>query len=60
MYIFHCVRKRDFDPSAAFCGEKHVKKCGFIHCSDLDTYYLVAPNFKDDVEWFTKIWYNLA
>lgn len=50
MYIFHCVRKRDFDPSAEFYGEESVKKCGFIHCSDIDTYYLVAPNFKDDYQ----------
>lgn len=50
MYIFHCVRKRDYDPTAKFYGEESVKKCGFIHCSDIDTYYLVAPNFKDDYE----------
>lgn len=50
MYIFHCVRKSDYDPSAEFYGEASVKKCGFIHCSDLDTYYLVAPNFRDDPE----------
>lgn len=35
MYIFHCVRKRDFDPSAVFYGEDRVKKCGFLHCSIL-------------------------
>lgn len=50
MYIFHCVRKCDYDPSAEFYGEASVRKCGFIHCSDIDTYYLVAPNFKDDYE----------
>ena len=50
MYIFHCVRKKDYDPSADLYGEASVNKCGFIHCSDLDTYYLVAPNFKDDPE----------
>lgn len=50
MYIFHCVRKRDYDPSAAFYGHASIARCGFIHCSDLDTYHLVAPNFKDDHE----------
>lgn len=35
MYIFHRVRKRDFDPSTAFYGEEHVKTCGFLHCSIL-------------------------
>ncbi len=29
-------------------GTKSLEKCGFIHCSDLDTYYMVAPNFKND------------
>ena len=50
MYIFHCVRKCDYDPDAEFYGDNSVRKCGFIHCSDIDTYYLVAPNFKDDYE----------
>ena len=50
MYIFHCVRKRGFDLTSEFYGEDSVKKCGFIHCSDIDTYYLVAPNFRDDPE----------
>ena len=50
MYIYHCVRKTEYDPAAPFYGEASIAKCGFIHCSDLDTYYLVAPNFKDDPE----------
>jgi len=48
MYIFHCVRKEDYNPNVPFYGEASVKKCGFIHCSDIDTYFLVAPNFRDD------------
>ena len=48
MYIFHCVRKHDYDPKVPYYGADSVKKCGFIHCSDLDTYHLVAPNFRDD------------
>ena len=50
MYLFHCVRKCDYDPDAEFYGENSVRKYGFIHCSDTDTYCLVAPNFKDDNE----------
>lgn len=50
MYIFHCVRKCDYDPTAEFYGEESIQKCGFIHCSDLDTYHLVAPNFRNDPE----------
>ena len=48
MYIFHCVRKNEYDPNSAFYGEVSVRRCGFIHCSDLDTYHLVASNFRDD------------
>jgi len=50
MYIFHCVRKQDYDPEAKFYGASSIRKCGFIHCSDLDTYHLVAPNFASDPE----------
>ena len=50
MYILHCVRKCDYDPHSGFYGENSISKCGFIHCSDIDTYHLVAPNFKDDYE----------
>ena len=31
-------------------GSESLKRCGFIHCSDLDTYYLVAPNFRNDTD----------
>lgn len=50
MYIIHTVNKEEFESEikSGFYGRKSVDKFGFIHCSDLDTYYLVAPNFKDD------------
>ena len=50
MYIIHVANKPLFEneiKSGAY-GSESLKRCGFIHCSDLDTYYLVAPNFKDD------------
>ena len=50
MYILHSVRKKDFDVESSYYGRDSIEKFGFIHCSDLDTYYLVAPNFKDDDE----------
>ena len=50
MYILHCVRKSDFNPEAEFYGEESILRCGFIHCSGIDTYSLVAPNFKEDWE----------
>ena len=50
MFIIHIADKNEFEKEieTGFYGTKSLEKCGFIHCSDLDTYYLVAPNFKDD------------
>ena len=51
MYIIHSVNKAEFENEIKneYYGRKSLEKYGFIHCSDLDTYYLVAPNFKDDI-----------
>lgn len=50
MYIIHSVLKDDYEEEikTGFYGKSSIEKCGFIHCSDVDTYALVAPNFKDD------------
>lgn len=50
MYIIHSVNKEEFENEIKFgkYGSLSIKKYGFIHCSDLDTYYLVAPNFRKD------------
>lgn len=50
MVIIHTVDKRAFEEEirTGSYGRKSLERCGFIHCSELDTYYLVAPNFKDD------------
>ena len=52
MYIIHVANKDLFEneiKSGAY-GSESLKRCGFIHCSDLDTYYLVAPNFRNDTD----------
>ena len=51
MYIIHSVNKEEFynEIKTGSYGRKSLEKFGFIHCSDLDTYYLVAPNFKNDI-----------
>ena len=52
MYIIHVANKPLFEneiKSGAY-GSESLKRCGFIHCSDLDTYYLVAPNFRNDTD----------
>jgi uncharacterized protein (DUF952 family) len=48
MYILHSVKKVDFDINKHYYGQDSINKFGFIHCSDFDTYYLVAPNFKNE------------
>ena len=50
MIIMHTANKADFETEFRMgsYGSKSLDTYGFIHCSDLDTYYLVAPNFKDD------------
>lgn len=50
MYIIHSVIKEDFENEikTGFYGKNSLQKFGFIHCSDLDTYYLVSPNFKNE------------
>ena len=52
MYIIHVANKDLFEneiKTGAY-GSESLKRCGFIHCSDLDTYYLVAPNFRNDTD----------
>ena len=50
MYIIHVANKEEYEKEirTGFYGRRSVERCGFIHCSDLDTYYLVAPNFRND------------
>ena len=50
MYIIHVASKALFteEIKTGFYGANSIQRCGFVHCSDIDTYYLVAPNFKDD------------
>ena len=50
MYILHSVKKNEFNIEDNYYGHASIKKFGYIHCSDLDTYGLVAPNFKDEKE----------
>lgn len=50
MYIIHSAIKDEYENEikSGHYGNNSIKKFGFIHCSDLDTYYLVAPNFKNE------------
>lgn len=50
MVIMHTADRDGYEEEikTGYYGKKSLDICGFVHCSDFDTYYLVAPNFKDD------------
>ena len=50
MIIMHTANREEYESEikTGYYGKNNLNKYGFIHCSDFDTYYLVAPNFKDD------------
>lgn len=50
MIIMHTANREEYENEikTGHYGKNSLNKYGFIHCSEFDTYYLVAPNFKDD------------
>ena len=50
MIIMHTASRAEYENEikTGHYGKKSLDICGFVHCSDFDTYYMVAPNFKDD------------
>ena len=50
MFIIHTANREEYEKESVTgsYGSKSLERSGFIHCSDLDTYYLVAPNFRND------------
>ena len=50
MFIIHTTNRDEYEKEiiTGSYGSKSLERSGFIHCSDLDTYYLVAPNFRND------------
>lgn len=52
MFIIHCLTERAWNDckNKAYYGEESLCKYGFIHCSEISTYRLVAPNFKEVIE----------
>ncbi len=47
--ILHCMKKSLWDKRklAAEWGEHEIASEGFIHCSTVEYFWRVAPNFKD-------------
>ena len=52
MFIIHTANREEYEKEivTGSYGSKSLERSGFIHCSDLDTYYLVAPNFRNDTD----------
>ncbi len=50
MFIIHTANWEEYEKEivTGSYGSKSLERSGFIHCSDPDTYYLVAPNFRND------------
>ena len=50
MFIIHTANREEYEKESVTgsYGSKSLERSCFIHCSDLDTYYLVAPNFRND------------
>ncbi len=52
MYILHSLKENTWNTykNQKYYGEHSMRKCGFIHCSDISTYKWVAPNFKHETD----------
>lgn len=49
MIIIHALKDETWNQykNKDFYGDESIRKCGFIHCSEVDTYHYVVPNFQD-------------
>lgn len=49
MIIIHCLKETTWNSykNKNYYGDEYLKQEGFIHCSEITTYLMVAPNFKD-------------
>ena len=47
--ILHCMKKKTWEErkNLEFWGRRNLKADGFIHCSTVEYFWRVAPNFKD-------------
>lgn len=47
--ILHCMKENEWNKvkNKKSFGKKDLKKYGFIHCSKIEYFWRVAPNFKD-------------
>ncbi|MCH5320984.1 MAG: DUF952 domain-containing protein [Eubacterium sp.] len=47
--ILHCMKEKSWSKvkNKKSFGKKDIKRCGFIHCSTIEYFWRVAPNFKN-------------
>ncbi len=47
--ILHCMKEKSWNKvkNKKSFGKKDLRKYGFIHCSSVEYFWRVAPNFKD-------------
>ncbi|WP_059174069.1 DUF952 domain-containing protein [Bacillus sp. FJAT-27445] len=52
MIILHCLKKSVWErvKMNPYYGQESIEACGFIHCSSVENFWRVAPNFKRIVE----------
>ena len=52
MTILHCIPKKDWDSMKELkqFGQPMLDASGFIHCSSVEYFWRVAPNFAHDSE----------
>ena len=52
MIILHCIAQSQWERAKDLpqFGRQMVARDGFIHCSSVEYFWRVAPNFRDDVE----------
>lgn len=48
MIILHCLKQSNWEKAknSLFYGKEYIEAGGFIHCSSIENFWRVAPNFK--------------
>ncbi|MDN3955844.1 DUF952 domain-containing protein [Sporolactobacillus laevolacticus] len=49
MIILHCLKQNSWEKAknSLYYGKEQIEADGFIHCSSIENFWRVAPNFKN-------------
>ncbi|PYF08371.1 DUF952 domain-containing protein [Ureibacillus chungkukjangi] len=52
MIILHCLKESTWEKAKdnVYYGRESIEAFGYIHCSSIENFWRVAPNFKDVLE----------